>query len=204
MILDETCEYEPEMAFPKGKIKELEPSVELEELQPSLQTDLHLKVKRIDTINKGTTKKKQKPGKAKKLVPTDVQLKRREKRLERNKKSAQKSRLRKKEEQAKKKTKEEEMALKNGELIEKIKRLESLKERFETLRHFGTRNQIGTTENDSGRMQLGDKILLVEDERDSFHLPVPNFIFQENYEYIEAASSIQNSYFSTRNIFKTS
>ena len=57
MILDETCEYEPEMAFPKGKTKELEPSVELEELQPSLQTDLRLKVKRIDTINKGTTKK---------------------------------------------------------------------------------------------------------------------------------------------------
>ena len=138
------------------------------------------------------------------MVPADVQLKRREKRLERNKKSAQKSRLRKKEEQAKKKTKEEEMALKNSELIEKIKRLESLKERFETLRHFGTRNQKGTTESDSGRMQLGDKMLKVEDDHDYFYMPVPNLIFQQNDEYIEAASSIEDSYFSTRNIFKTS
>ena len=82
MILNETCViYEPDSDF-----SEVDPNLEnvnVNELEPSLHIDLGLKVKRIDTINKGTTKKKQKPGKAKKLVPTDVQLKRREKRLER-------------------------------------------------------------------------------------------------------------------------
>ena len=158
----------------------------------------------VNLQNKRATKKKQKPDKAKKLVPSDVQSKRREKKLERNKESARQSRLKKKEEEAKKDITIQDIELKNRKLMEKVKTLEFLKERFETLRHFGTRNQIGTTESDSGRMQLGDKIFKVEDDHDYFYMPVPNLIFQQNDEYIEAASSIEDSYFSTRNIFKTS
>ena len=201
MILDETCEiFEPNLAF---SVVETNPEVaELKELQPSLRTDLGLKVKKNDKKNKATTKKNQKTDKAKKLVPSEVQSKRREKKLERNKKSAQKSRLRKKEEEAKKEIELEEMALKNIKLTKKIETLKSLKVRLEIIDIFQTYDRIGTTESDSGRMQSDDKVLEVEDDDDSFQMPLPDLIFQENDEYIEAASSIEDSYFSIRSILK--
>jgi hypothetical protein len=48
MILNKTCEiYEPDSAFPEVETKQV---VKLKELEPSLRTDLGLKVKIIDKI----------------------------------------------------------------------------------------------------------------------------------------------------------
>jgi hypothetical protein len=151
-------------------------------------------------MNKETTKKNQKTGKVKKLVPSDVQSKRRQKKLEKNKKSAQKSRLKKKEEQANKEITIQNIEYKNKELKEKIKALKSLKERLEIFEIFLTCDRIGTTESDPGRMQSGDTILEVEDDHGSFQTPIPNFIFQGNDDYIEATSSIEYPYFSMHGI----
>ena len=78
------------------------------------------------------------------------------------------------------KLKDKDIELKNRKLTEQIKALEILKERFENLDILRTCNQIGVTESDSGRMQLGDKILVVEDNSESIHLP--DFVFQKNDE----------------------
>ena len=155
----------------------------------------------VNLQNKRATKKNYKPDKPKKLVPPEVKLK---KRKDINAKSAQRSHQRKKEEQAKKEIEVEEMALKNRKLTEQVETLEPLKELFETLRIFGTRNQIGTIESDPGRMQSAGEIpkAKVEDVRYCFLTPLPDLIFQENDDSIEATSSIENSYSCIRNILK--
>jgi hypothetical protein len=153
----------------------------------------------VNLLNKRATKKTYKPEKVKKLVPPEVKLK---KRKDINEKSSQRIHHRKKEEQAKNEIEMEEMALKKRKLTENVETFEPLNELFENFKIFGTRNQIGTIESDGGRMQPAGEIPQIKDVCGNFFTPIPNFICQENDDYIEATSSIEYPYFSIRNILK--
>ena len=92
------------------------------------------------------------------------------------------------------------MALEKRKLTEQVETLEPLKELFETLKFFGTRNQIGTIESDGGRMQPAGEIPKIKNGCGNFFTPISEFIFKDNDDCIEATTSIEFPYFSIRNI----